>query len=136
MIYLPDTNIFSEISNMQSNQNVVEKMMQHRADIRMASTVWHELAYGVAIMPHGKKRQFIYETVYEDFAKIPVFIYDKQCAEIHAQIRANCRKKGKTLAFADSQIASIAMANNAVLVTRNVSDFEGVEGLTVENWFE
>ncbi len=86
-------------------------------------------------MAEGRKKRETSDYLYEGVGKFPILIYDKQCAEIHAQIRANCRKKGKTLAFADSQIASIAMANNAVLVTRNVSDFEGVEGLEFENWF-
>ena len=44
-------------------------------------------------------------------------------------------KLGKTPAFVDGQIASIAMSNNLVLVTNNVSDFQFFAGLEVENWF-
>ncbi len=135
MIYVLDTNIFSEVVKKQTNANVSRLMEIHKDEIYLASTVWQELLYGMQIMAEGRKKREISDYLYEGVSKFPVLIYDKQSATIHAQIRANCRKKGKTLAFADSQIASIAMANNAVLVTRNVSDFEGVGGLKIENWF-
>lgn len=73
--------------------------------------------------------------LFNDLAKISILAYDKTCANIHANIRADARKSGKTLAFADSQIAAIALAHDAVLVTRNVNDFSGIDGLKVENWF-
>jgi tRNA(fMet)-specific endonuclease VapC len=43
---------------------------------------------------------------------------------------------GKTLAFADGQIASIAASNGLILVTNNVADFQYFENLKIENWFE
>jgi tRNA(fMet)-specific endonuclease VapC len=36
----------------------------------------------------------------------------------------------------DLKIACIALANNAVLLTANLRDFEQVPGLLVENWLE
>ncbi len=134
-MYVLDSNVFSEISNPQPNPQVKAKYLEHVNEIYVATTVWHELNYGLNIMPIGKKRKIVETFLYAEVATFPILSYDKQSATIHAQIRANSRKKGKTLAFADSQIASIAMANNAVLVTRNVSDFEGVGGLKIENWF-
>ena len=44
-------------------------------------------------------------------------------------------KIGKTPAFVDGKIASIAYSNNLILVTNNVSDFESFNDLTLENWF-
>ena len=41
--------------------------------------------------------------------------------------------------FADSQIASIAIANKMTLVTRNTKDFENVKEVCdfkMKNWFE
>jgi tRNA(fMet)-specific endonuclease VapC len=36
----------------------------------------------------------------------------------------------------DLRIAAIAMANDAVLLSRNLKDFTRVEGLKVENWLD
>jgi tRNA(fMet)-specific endonuclease VapC len=47
------------------------------------------------------------------------------------------RIKGlKKIGRADVLIASIALAQKAVLVTRNSRDFERVPGLPIENWFD
>ena len=45
-------------------------------------------------------------------------------------------KKGKKKKKdrADMMIASIVLVNDALLVTRNVKDYEGIAGLRVENW--
>ncbi len=40
---------------------------------------------------------------------------------------------GKTPAFVDGQIAAIAYTNQLILVTNNVSDFQGLQ---IENWFQ
>jgi tRNA(fMet)-specific endonuclease VapC len=66
---------------------------------------------------------------------LPVFNYDQPAAEWHARERARLTKIGKTPAFADGQIASIAHVNNLILVTNNVADFQFFDGLRIENWF-
>ena len=43
-------------------------------------------------------------------------------------------KKTKKMRRGDMLIASIALAHQALLVTRNVKDYEGVPGLRIENW--
>lgn len=36
----------------------------------------------------------------------------------------------------DLKIASICIVNDVLLLTRNLSDFEGLAGLRVENWLD
>lgn len=134
-LILPDNNIFSEISRPQPNETVVARFRANQDKLGLAVTVWHELLYGIKNMPPSKKQQRIADFVLNEIGLLPIFVYTKVCAEVHAQIRADCRKKGKTLGFADSQIASIALVNDAVLVTRNVDDFKDIDGLMIENWF-
>lgn len=43
-------------------------------------------------------------------------------------------KKLKKIGRADLLIASIALAERALLVTRNLKDFKQIPGLHVENW--
>jgi len=66
---------------------------------------------------------------------MPILNYDLQTAQWHAQEKAKLSKIGKTPAFVDGQIASIAYCNNLILVTNNVSDFRDFDNLRIENWF-
>jgi tRNA(fMet)-specific endonuclease VapC len=47
---------------------------------------------------------------------------------------ARLEQLGRPPAFADAQIAAVAIANELVLVTANVKDFSRFEGLAVESW--
>ena len=44
------------------------------------------------------------------------------------------RKAGVRVGTMDMKIASIALANNATLLTRNTNDFNRIPGLNIEDW--
>lgn len=46
------------------------------------------------------------------------------------------QKKLKKMGRADMLIACIALAHNALLVTRNIKDYQDVAGLRTENWVD
>lgn len=135
-LILPDNNIFSEMNRAEPDRKVEAKFWQNFHHFGMAITVWHEILYGLYGMKDGIRKQKIAQFIEQNLLPIPKYYYELECAEIHAKIRAECRAKGKTLSFSDSQIASIALFNNATLVTRNVDDFKHIDGLKIENWFE
>jgi tRNA(fMet)-specific endonuclease VapC len=85
--------------------------------------------------PESAKRTFLLDYLAELPSKMVVFDYNLNAARWHAEERARLSKIGKTPAFVDGQIASIAFCNGLVLVTRNETDFQDFEGLSVENWF-
>lgn len=134
--YLLDTNVISEINKKIPNQSVVEKVSLYQREIVTASIVVHELLYGsLRLPPESAKRQFLLDYVSQIPLKMPIFDYDFKSAQYHAQERARLSKIGKTPAFADGQIASIAFTNNLILVTNNVKDFADFQGLKIDNWF-
>ena len=58
---------------------------------------------------------------------------------ILSDIRQHLESKGKRAPLADAMIAVTAIADNLILVTRNVKDFESireVSSLMIENWSE
>ena len=61
-----------------------------------------------------------------------VLSIDNRAASEFDRLRQN--KKLKRIGQADLLIAAIALANRAILVTRNLRDFRNVSGLHVENW--
>jgi tRNA(fMet)-specific endonuclease VapC len=58
--------------------------------------------------------------------------WDEDSARIFDQLKAS----GVTIGTMDLRIASIALAYEATLLSRNLKDFQQVPGLKVENWLE
>ena len=71
------------------------------------------------------------ENLLESLAIISV---DGKAAAQFDKLRLN--KKLKKIGRADLLIASIALAQHATVVTRNLQHFKQVPGLKVENWME
>ena len=68
--------------------------------------------------------------------EITILPLDEALAIAAADLRAEWKRQGTPLAYADGLIAATAKGKNLILVTRNVRHFDHVAGLTVENWFE
>ena len=138
--YLLDSNIVSEIIKAEPDLNVITKIAEHSSDWAICATVWEELLFGVKILPEGVNRTYLEKFVIDDVhANFKILSYTEKAAEIHAELRARLSKMGKPTQKSDSLIASIALANHMVLVTRNTKHFEAIQqvsALEVENWFE
>ena len=137
LVYLIDTNVVSEPLRPTPNQQLLERLHRHEAEIAIAAVVWHELLYGTHRLPPSAKRSAI-ETYLNDVVapSLPVLPYDTRAAQWHAVERARLVSVGKTPPFADGQIAAIARVNDLILVTANTPDFSLFQELQVENWFE
>jgi tRNA(fMet)-specific endonuclease VapC len=68
--------------------------------------------------------------VIELYRRFPLLPFDSAAAALYSDLRAR-KVQVKTM---DLRIASIALAHNLVLVTRNVSDFGKVPNLRTEDW--
>ena len=60
--------------------------------------------------------------------------FDDQSALIYGQIRAQLAASGTPIGPNDLLIASIALANNLIVVTHNTREFSRVGGLRLEDW--
>lgn len=138
--YLLDTNIISEIMRSEPDKNVCRNISEHDKFCAISVTTWNELLYGVNVMPDGKKKDLLLDDLVDDIqANYEIIQYDNHAAWIHADIRSRLKENGVSLDFQDTQIASIAVSNNMILVTRNTKHFEPIKTvspLMLENWFE
>ena len=138
--YLLDTNIISEIMKQNPVQSVIEKVNEHEKFCALSSTTWNELLYGLNIMPAGKKRDLYFDILVDKIqSNFDIIQYDNHAAWIQADIRSRLKENGTPVEFDDTQIASIAVANCMILVTRKIKHFEPIQKvspLMVENWFE
>jgi tRNA(fMet)-specific endonuclease VapC len=136
LTYLLDTNILSELTKPRTDPSVLSRFEAHEGRMGMPAPVWHELLYGLARLPPGRRqdrlRAFLLDVI---MPNLPVLPYDEHAAWIHAEARSARERAGQVQPFADAQIAAIAVANNLVLVSRNLGDFTGFPGLMCESWF-
>jgi len=66
----------------------------------------------------------------ESYRNTSVLGFDEKAAAELKKLKSQKIRVGTM----DLKIASIAISNNAILVSRNLSDFEQIPGLTVEDW--
>jgi len=139
-IYLLDTNIISQVTKPEPNEKLITNLDFHSGTCAISSITWFELLNGVGLLPESKKKEklttFLYDYVQSSFDIIP---YDSHAAFINSEITSRLIPQGKSTPILDTQIASIAIANNLILVTENFKDFEIFTeqfNLMVENWVE
>ena len=134
--YLLDTNILSEPARQQPSVKVMQCFSEYDGQYVTAAIVWHELQYGCALLPDSKRKQQLqdYLSTLLDNGLI-ILPYDQIAAEWFAENRAILKMQGKTMAYADGEIAAIAAVNKLILVTRNTNDFQNYKNLALVNWF-
>ena len=138
--YLLDTNVVSEILNRFPNVSVCSKIQKYKDVSAISAVTWYELLSGIQSMPDGKKKAYLFDAAVNTVQSMfPVIAYDQHAAWIHADIMDRMNSVGRPRPFQDSQIAATAVANNMILVTHNVKDFQSireVSPLMVESWWE
>jgi tRNA(fMet)-specific endonuclease VapC len=135
MKYLLDTNVLSEAVKTHPDKNVMDMLKKNTDAVVTASLVWHELQYGCRRLQNSRKKEIISAFLHDVvLPTIPILPYDDKAAKLHAEERARLSSSGVTLPFVDGQIASIAVVNNLILVTRNISDFKRFKNIKLENW--
>lgn len=133
--YLLDTNVVSELTNDVPDAGVVAFLVEHD-DLWLSSVAVHELEYGLRLLPEGRRRDRLYAAhsgimaIYGD----RILPLDRAGAESAATLRSQARRSGRTLDLGDALIAGIAQANELVVVTRNVRDFDGLDIDVVNPW--
>ena len=139
-LYLLDTNIISELTKEVQNQNVVKKIFETQKISALSSVTWAEALYGIKRLDEGKRKDNLSDFYINTVQSMYEFLdFDIHAASIYSDIKSRLEEIGKIPAELDLQIASVAIANNLILVTRNVQDFVYIKecsALMIENWFE
>ena len=89
---------------------------------------WHFGAQNSTRLAENLQRVEIFCRAFESLS------FDDESARHYGIVRAQLRREGRPIGGNDLMIASIAIANSHVLVTRNVGEFSRVSGLEMERW--
>ena len=134
--YLLDSNVASDPAKREPDSNVSRSLLLHTGEMAICAPVWHEMRYGLARMPGSRQRAIVADYLDRVAVQLPILPFDASAAQWYAAERARLEALGRPRAFVDGLIAAVAATRGLTLVTRNVRDFEGYQGLRVVNWFE
>ncbi len=134
-----DTNVVSAMMQPNSNYSVITWIdRQASKSLPWITTLSiYEILYGLAIGPTGKRIDHlthIFETEIMDFFKDRILTFDVNAAEHTAKLAAKRKPSGINIDMIDTQIAGIALANNATLATRNIKHFQDAGIKLVDPW--
>lgn len=134
-----DTNVIAELMREQPAPAVLAWMNEQRAaTLYLTAITVGEIAFGIRILPPGKRRLQLEEGFGRVLATAfvgRILDFDEAAARWYAEILGRRREIGRPLSLPDAQIAAIARRQGWGLATRNVRDF--VEcGLDVVNPFD
>ena len=137
-IYLLDTNIISQVTKPDPDSRLLSNIELHTGTCCISSITWYELQNGILLLPEGTKKDKLH-TFLNDYVQpaFPVIPYDIHAAVINANITSKLIQEVHPTPILDTQIASIAIANNLILVTHNTKDFEifrKSSNLMLEDW--
>jgi tRNA(fMet)-specific endonuclease VapC len=127
---LIDTSIFVAI---ECGELSLEAVVSREGVMAISAVTASELLHGVerASPMHRDKRQRFVEWVVTYLPTLPVLL---ATARIHAKLTAQLAVQGTPIGVADSWIAASALEHRHSIATRNLREFQRVEGLHVERW--
>ncbi|MGX9727455.1 MAG: PIN domain-containing protein [Candidatus Electronema sp. VV] len=132
-MYLFDTDIITNVLKKQPSQCLLERLALIPKHQQHISTVTvSEIVYGA--MKSSRPAYHLNNLEQILLPSVNVVSFDSKAACVCGRLRAELEKKGQPLDLADLEIASIAIAEDLILVTGNIRHFCRIEGLKLENW--
>ena len=132
-MFLFDTDTIANIVKSRPSTNLLKRLEKTSKNQQYISTISiSEIIYGAEKSQRPDFHLNNLETIL--LPAVNIVGFDTKAAYVCGRIRAELEKRGTPLDLADLEIASIAIANNLILVTNNVRHFERVPLLQCENW--
>jgi predicted nucleic acid-binding protein len=125
-VYLVDTNVLSEVVKRAPHPGVLAWLARQSA-VKVSVVSVFELEYGIARAPPAR-RPLLVEWL-EGLLASPAHQFvplNVGVARAAGELRRRAEEAGRPRPLADLLIAATALTEGAVVVTRNVADFEGL----------
>ena len=129
-----DTNVLAEAIRLEPEPAVAEWLTgQPEHDLFTTTVSLAEMAFGVALMPVGKRRAALEQAIEQIFGTVfadRLLAFDEAAARSYPAFAVARQRMGLRISVPDAQIVAIARSRGARgIVTRNVRDFRhcGIE---------
>ena len=131
MGYLLDTNIC--IHYFKGQFGLKEKIENTGFEnFAISEITLAELIYGAEKSQKVKKNLEVVENFADKIEILPILT----CLRVYGKEKARLKSMGKPIGDLDLFIGSTAIVHEMIMVTRNVREFERMEGITIENWID
>ncbi len=127
-----DTNIIVDI--FRGNAVLKKKMMRFKdtpAKFCIASITLCELFKGAH---KSKNREKAIELITDFYRSVKILTFDLASTNLFGLNHNLMEKKGKKIPEADLMIASLAMADNCILITKDSKHFKHIPNIKLEKW--
>ena len=135
---LLDTNVVSEPLRPAPDARVAEWIdAQPMETLFLSSITVAELRAGVALLPAGKRRSGLQESLEKRVLSLfagRVLPFDLACTQAYATLVSKARAAGVSIATADGYIAAIAAANGLSVATRDTGPFRASGVAVINPW--
>lgn len=130
MKYVLDTDTL--IYFLKGNENILSRMNRVPSYNIFTTIINHAELYFGAFNSIKKKDNL---AKIQDFLKvIKIMPFCEEASIVFSEKKSKLKQGGNIIADLDLMIASIAIKNNAVLVTNNTKHFVRIKELHVDNW--
>ena len=133
---LLDTNVLSELMKSAPEPHALEWLdTLSPSECYLSAITKAEIELGIALLPEGKRKVDLKTAAELMFDEFPdrCLSFNSTAASKYADIVAERTRIGRPISVEDAQIAAIAVTHEMLLATRNSSDFECIDGLTILN---
>jgi toxin FitB len=133
-----DTNVVSEPKRARPDANVTAWFEGQAADhLYLTSTIVAELAFGIELMPPGRRRRgfeiWLRDGVMWAF-RGRILAFEQEDALLYGRLMAQARRMGRPARVGDVQIAATALRHGLAIATRNIGDFALFDTLLIDPW--
>lgn len=136
---LADTTVVSELMKEHPDPGVTTWVRTLAPDeVCICAITVEEIERSLAALPAGRRKAGL-EQRWRALLQLHterIKAYDVAAAQATARLTVDRVRAGRPIMPADAQIAGICLAAGAVLATRNVKDFEALDGLEVLDPFD
>ena len=122
-MYLVDANVLSEATRPNPSIAVMNWLTAHEAELVVTPIVLGEIAYGIRLMPAGRKRTRLQEWFEAGIESLEVLPIDAETSRHWAELLAKLKRNGRAMPVKDSLIAASALQHSLTVATRNTADF-------------
>jgi tRNA(fMet)-specific endonuclease VapC len=128
-----DTNTVAAV--MRGEERIKHRLLAHsRSSVVLPQPVVAEIEYGLSRLPDSRRKTTLSDrwgVVSRELRRID---WTDSVSVAFGTIKAVLERRGRRLDDFDIAIAAHAVAYDAVLVTSNVSHFDRIKGLDIEDW--